>query len=83
MQIAPELYYSGNGILSSMLRFIKIYTIKVLQQTTEDEEEEDQAKYDVFLTFVYTPENGGFRDLQQQTSIEVLSNTYRKLSEVS
>ncbi len=84
VQIAPELYYSGNGILSGMLRIIKIYTIKVLQQTaSEDEEEEDQAKYDVFSAFVYTPESGGFRDLQQQASIEVLSNTYSKLPEVS
>ena len=86
VQIAPEQYYSGNGILSGMLKIIKIYTIRVLQQVTSDDEDgEEQSKYDVFSAFVYVPENGGedgWRDLQQQASIEVLSKTYSKLPEV-
>ncbi len=82
-QIAPEQYYSGNGILSGLLKILKIYTIRVLQQVnSEDEDEEDQAKYDVFSAFVYLPENDRdekLKEFQQNTSNEVLPKTHKEL----
>ena len=72
-----------------MLKIIKIYTIRVLQQAVSEDEEEDEdnkARFDVFSQHIYVPEvNANFsRDLlHQQSSIEVLSELYAKIPEVS
>lgn len=87
LQIKPEVYYSGNGIIMGMLKIIKIYTIRVLQQATgSDSDEEDNEKFDVFSMHIYVPEQVSQEQFkvqfQQQSSIEVLSKTYIKSPEV-
>lgn len=87
LQIKPEVYYSGNGIIMGMLKIIKIYTIRVLQQPTgSDSDEEDNEKFDVFSMHIYVPEQVSQEQFkvqfQQQSSIEVLSKTYIKSPEV-
>lgn len=75
IQIRPEHYYSGNGILMGMLKIIKIYTIRVLQQMSEDDDE-DAEKYDLFSQHIYMPDS--LKTLQSQASIEVLKDTNTK-----
>lgn len=76
LQIKPEEYYSGNGILIGMLKIIKVFTIRILQQITSDDEE-DQDKFNFFSQHILEQENmNTAKNFEQQPSIDVVSTTY-------
>jgi len=80
-QIKSEEYYAGNGILSAMLKIIKMYTLRILQSNNDDDENEQDIDY--FSQHIYkAPEltqsvNINWQPLQterqasQQNSIQV------------
>lgn len=80
-QIKSEEYYAGNGILSAMLKIIKMYTLRILQSNNDDDENEQDIDY--FSQHIYkVPEliqsvNINWQPLQterqasQQNSIQV------------
>lgn len=44
VQIKPEQYYSGNGILTAMLRIIKMVTLQLLN-SQENQEQDEEVDY--------------------------------------
>jgi hypothetical protein len=68
-QIKQENYYSGNGVLTGMLKIIKMYTLKVLQQQSNDDETEE--KYDFFSQHIYLPESIGKSDEEESIKTKV------------
>ena len=83
-QIRPELYYSGNGLLVGLLQVIKMYTVRAVQGLAAGAEAEGEAfeehvsQMDLFSMHVYVGEP--VPAYGQQQSIEVLSNTFTKVS---
>ena len=85
-QIRPERYYSGNGLLVGLLQLIKMYTARAVQGLAAGAEaeaegeafEEHVSQMDLFSVHVYVGE--AVPAYGQQQSIEVLSNTFTKVS---
>ena len=69
IQIRPEEYYFGNGILIGMLKIIKFFTIRIVQQIASDDEE-DQEKFNVFSQHILQQKNSSL----EQSSFDIMSN---------
>ena len=52
-QIKSEEYYAGNGILSAMLKIIKMYTLRILQSNNSNEDDENEQEIDFFSQHIY------------------------------
>ena len=80
LQIRPEHYYAGNGVLTAMLKIIKMYTIRAMQQTGDDEDELE--KMDFFSQHIYVPEQQVFVQEKPQQLATVENQQEIKIPQV-
>jgi len=51
-QIKPDEYYAGDGILSAMLKIIKVFTLRILQ-SNDGQENSTEEEFDFFSQHIY------------------------------